>query len=183
MGGSIPPGAFGVIELLVVLAFILILALTLLRTHSSKMPAEFRGVEAQLHNDLDAGAGARLTRILPDALKGTNKAGDFEYLLEGDAPDRRLLRVGSQGRVTLVERVVYLGFSAFDADRHYLGDELGAEKAGLTDELRVEIRTHQPKEDATFFLADGVRGVDLDKDLSNGVAHVSSLAFSLHVGN
>jgi len=171
------PVGFGVIELLVVLAIILIVGWRLTKVHivsQGESRAQTDAAINVLRQDLESSGPVKLASLSSSFIEVKNRLGTISYQVSGAIPQQEWNRSLDRKAEAFLSQVVSVRFTGFDESGRFLPDEPSAAQLGQTKTLLIDLAVHEPKESAGLVINDKIQGVDLDGDPTNGVARIHS---------
>jgi len=157
----------------------LVLVMQVMRRFKDPASAQTKNLEQQLRIDMEDIDQVRIKELRQTLLSGENDEGSFNYRLSGFPPHQQIIRYGDQGQTILLENVNSLRFTGYDSKGYFLSDAPTSTELETMTKIQVDVAIHEPQENPSLFVNDGIHGVDLDGDPANGVAPVKSRQFGL----
>lgn len=178
---------FGIVELLI--ALLVVSALAVLATRSLRKEivdprSAFKGTDIRglLRGEIEGYADTGITEAGLNSFSFRNEGGSGTVMLSGDPPFASLEKeftdkTGDSHHRVIITNLSSLRFTYYDEQGRLLIDDVAFSSPDKISRVKVVIRVHNGKEERGYFMDDGIRGVDLDGDKSNGSAKLSERSF------
>ena len=103
------------------------------------------------------------------------------FRLVGTKPFARIEKSDKGNWKSIAENVANIRFTYYNSGGDLILDQDAKQKPEDIKRIKISIWIHNGKEDTSYFADDGVNGIDLDGDKTNGVARLKEINFVVDI--
>ncbi len=172
---------FGIIELLIALIIITFLTITVTRVMRENIGVATgkskNNIRAAFEKALSKRKNSRIIEAGRDYLGFISDKYEGNIRLSGNPPYGVLELFDGTKSSVIDSNISFVHFTYYDRKHNLIFDEDASRYPSKIRRIKVSIYRHSGTEDRGFVFSDGIKGIDLDGDTSNGTARLSNIEF------